>query len=633
VMPELPQLCAELEQRFGGSRFQIGDYADYVRSVGDVSVPAWTGELLGSRLHNVLRGVNSARLYIKQANERAEQQLLAVETLAALRVLLDGTSFPSSDLRLAWRELLRCHPHDTICGCSCDEVHRDALVRYASLDRMLSVLQGRAVEGLEDGEALADEEALADGKALADEEALPNGGALSEGERLAGDRPKAVSVVNSLPFRRRGLIEPAGAEPVVVELDGFAARTVELAPARTVEVAPAPMPAPAPAGRARAAVIENDSFRVQAAPNGTLTVLDKRRGRRFEQLHLLEDELDMGDLYNFCPVDGAQTWRAEQGDARVLADGPLVSELAISVEVRRPAGLDDAMRPLAQTVPLRICTVVRLVRGSRRVEFRTTIDNPCRDHRLRVLFPVGLVDGAVRAEGQFAVVERLLAPAPPRTEWVEPPDRTQHTLGAVALGPLALLTKGLPEYEALADGGGAALCLTLLRSVGVISRSSGVLATRPLGAGPAVPTPEGQCLGRHELEYALLTDADDLDQIALLRESQDYRRGWMVVPAGVRFEPRLELEGNVVFSCLKGAENGDGLVLRCFNPARSAARARVVGDFEISRTRLDETEAGEQPVVDGVLELKAGEIATLRLRFPRPSGCGRFGPATRLRPA
>src|SRR5262249_6391705 len=160
--------------------------------------------------------------------------------------------------------------------------------------------------------------------------------------------------------------------------------------------------------------------------------------------------------------------------------------------------------------------------GSDRVEFQTTIDNRAKDHRLRVVFPVGRATGPVRAEGQFAVVNRPLFPPAPRTQWCEPPDATQHTGGAVALGPVALLTRGLPEYEARAGAGGGELCLTMLRCAGVISRPTGVIPTRPVGAGPHVGTPEGQCLGRHVLEYALQFEADELDEVALLRASQDY---------------------------------------------------------------------------------------------------------------
>ena len=564
VQPELPRLCAGLERRFPGARFVIARYVDYVRAVDGVEVPVWTGELLGSRLQNVLRGVNSARMYLKQANERAEQRLLAVETLAALRALRDGDAFPSSDFRLAWRELLRCQPHDSVCGCSCDEVHRDMVVRYESLHRTLSELQERALDGC-----------------------------------VGTDTPMSIGVINLLPQRRHGVVEAAGAEPALIELDGFAARTVQLAPARSAQPR-------------EGTAIESDRFRVEAASNGTLTLVDKPSNRRFDQLHALEDEPDMGDLYNFCPVAGAQRWRSERAAARVLANGPLVWELETRVEAERPVGLDPEFRPARDTVSLGVSTVVRLVRGSGRVEFRTTIDNPARDHRLRVVFPTGAVGGPVRAEGQFALVRRPLTPPRPQTEWVEPPDPTQHTLGTVALGPIALLTRGLPEYEARARGDRAELCLTLVRSVGVISRPAGVLATRPQSAGPPVQTPDGQCVGRYELEYALLADADALDDTALLREAQDYRCGFLVVPREVRFDPQLALEGEVVFSCLKGAEDDDGLILRCFNPAASPASARVGAPVAVTRTRLDET--GEHPLPDGLVQLRRGEIATLRLR-------------------
>jgi alpha-mannosidase len=290
-------------------------------------------------------------------------------------------------------------------------------------------------------------------------------------------------------------------------------------------------------------------------------------------------------------------------------------ELELVYRGERPAGLDASHRPRSESVALSARTVVRLVRGSGRVEFETTIDNAASDHRLRVLFGAGDAAGPVRAEGQFAVVERPVTPAEPRTEWCEPPDPTQHAIGVVALGPLALLTRGLPEYEARAVEGGSELCLTMLRCVGLISQPSGAIATRPLGAGPQTPTPEGQCLGRHVLEYALRFDADELDNVALLRESQDYRRPLLVAPPGVGFAPPLELEGAVVFSCLKGAENGDGLIMRFFNPSAAATTARVRGPVTAERTRLDES--GGRALAGGELEVGPGEIATIRLRAAR----------------
>jgi 2-O-(6-phospho-alpha-D-mannosyl)-D-glycerate hydrolase len=213
---------------------------------------------------------------------------------------------------------------------------------------------------------------------------------------------------------------------------------------------------------------------------------------------------------------------------------------------------------------------------------------------LRVLVRSDSEADEVRAESQFAVVRRPLVP-PPRAAWVEPPVATAHTLGAVALGPLVLLTKGVPEYEAGPEG----LRLTLLRCVGTISRPAG-LPTRPTAAGPDIATPDGQCRGRHVLEYALLFAGDELTNAALVRASQDYRTNFL---RGDPFEPPLELDGDVVFSCLKGPEDADGLVLRVFNPNPQPEELAL--SLPARRIRLDEEER-----VDGGLELAPGEIAT-----------------------
>jgi alpha-mannosidase len=568
VQPAMPAVCAELERRFPGATFTITQFGDYVAAVNTGELPCWTGELLGSRLQNVLRGVNSARLYLKRANECAEQRLLSVETLAALCALRAGTRFPAADFAFAWRELLKCQPHDSICGCSCDEVHRDMLARYASLDRTLDLLGTEAVGEL-DGSAGA----------------------------------TRIGVFNPLPLARSRLLAPAGTGPMIVALGGFESRTLELAPASGV-------------GPREGDRIASDRFRVQVAGDGTLAVADLRTGRRFQGLHALEDELDMGDLYNFCPVAGTGVWHRPQASARILSNGPLCWELEVAYHGELPAGLDDELRPRPATVPLLLTTVVRLVRGSDRIEFETTIDNWAEDHRLRVVFPVGDAPGPVRAEGQFAVVRRPIVAPEPRTQWCEPPDATQHTSGAVALGPMVLLVRGLPEYEARAGADGSELCLTMLRCVGGISRAAGVIPTRPVAAGPQLATPEGQCLGDHVLEYALRFDADELDEVGLLRASQDYRSPFLRIPPDVPFEPPIGLAGEVVFSCLKGAENGDGLAMRVFNPGPDATTARVLGPVAVERVRLDES--GGAPIPDGVIEVGPGEIATLRVRTRPP---------------
>jgi alpha-mannosidase len=481
IEPELPGILTGLGDTFG-AELRIGRYDEYVPAPNGLQVHE--GELVGSRLQNVLRGVNSARIYLKQTNERSERRLLSIETAAALRTLREDAPYPAADLRLAWRDLLRNHPHDSICGCSCDEVHRDMLVRYEQLDRTLDYVE---------------------------REAVGVGGAL----------------VNTLPFRRLRVVDGG-----LCELDGFCGRRAD------------------PLGE------RETSFDPHAVA---------------DQL-VFEDEPDVGDLYTFCPGGSVRT-----------------AELVSSREV-------DGALVLEHVLPgLRIETTVRAVPGLDRVELTSVVENEADDHRLRVLVRSDAAAAAVRAESQFAVVRRPFGASRTHADWVEPPVPTAHTLGAVALGPLVLLTKGLPEYEASADG----LRLTLLRCVGLISRPAG-LRTRPVSAGPDIVTPDGQCRGRHVFEYALRFDGVSLSNAGLVRASQDYRTDFL---RGDPFEPLLELTGDVAFSCLKQAEDGNGLILRVFNPNPQPETLGL--SVPARRIRLDE-EAG----VDGGLELGPGEIAT-----------------------
>jgi alpha-mannosidase len=295
---------------------------------------------------------------------------------------------------------------------------------------------------------------------------------------------------------------------------------------------------------------------------------------RIAELIAFEDEPDLGDLYTFCPSGKVRTAElvGRRGGGAVVLEHELPG--------------------------IRIETTIRPAEGLDRFELRTVVENEAEDHRLRVLVRTEGAADEVRAESQFAVVRRPLSPPAARADWVEPPVPTAHTLGAVALGSLVLLTKGLPEYEASEDG----LRLTLLRCVGTISRPPG-LPTRPLAAGPDIATPDGQCRGRHVFEYALRFDGDELTNAALVRASQDYRTDFL---RGDPFEPALELGGDVVFSCLRQAEDGNGLVLRVFNP--NERPETLTSSAPLRRIRLD-----EEANADGGLELAPGEIATFRL--------------------
>ena len=98
IEPELPGIVAGLAESLDAPIW-IGRYDDYAPAA--TGLPVHEGELVGSRFQNLLRGVNSARICLKQANARAETRLLSIETAAALRTLRGEARFPAADLRLA----------------------------------------------------------------------------------------------------------------------------------------------------------------------------------------------------------------------------------------------------------------------------------------------------------------------------------------------------------------------------------------------------------------------------------------------------------------------------------------------------------------------------------------------------
>lgn len=107
-----------------------------------------TGELRSSRRFHLLPGVLSARAWIKQRNYSCQNLLEKyAEPLCAWAVFLGSKSEgtleprpvvhkPQPVLRAAWRLLLQNHPHDSICGCSIDQVHEEMRPRFDQVEQL-----------------------------------------------------------------------------------------------------------------------------------------------------------------------------------------------------------------------------------------------------------------------------------------------------------------------------------------------------------------------------------------------------------------------------------------------------------------------------------------------------------------
>jgi 2-O-(6-phospho-alpha-D-mannosyl)-D-glycerate hydrolase len=142
--PDLSDLVETLNRTQDRYDVRVETLADYLAAAEPAgAVPEWRGEMRSSARANLLMGVNSARIDLKQAGGRAE---LALERYAEPLGALwgDPAAIPDTYLRLAWRRIIENSAHDSICGCSLDEVVDQVIVRYAEAEQIARGLTARA---------------------------------------------------------------------------------------------------------------------------------------------------------------------------------------------------------------------------------------------------------------------------------------------------------------------------------------------------------------------------------------------------------------------------------------------------------------------------------------------------------
>lgn len=114
---------------------------------GKSVLTTWQGELRSGFRSNLLMGVGSNRVDVKQAAARAERSLERMaEPLSAL--FLPPASWPGTFLDVAWKLMIRNAAHDSVCACSADEVVDAVLNRYAEARQIGDGLAAAALEAL-----------------------------------------------------------------------------------------------------------------------------------------------------------------------------------------------------------------------------------------------------------------------------------------------------------------------------------------------------------------------------------------------------------------------------------------------------------------------------------------------------
>jgi len=123
------------------------------------AIPLITGELRDCRRQPVLPGTLSSRIWIKQNNHRCQVLLEKwAEPYSAIALLiaskqpsdppLASLERPDGFIAPAWRMLLENHAHDSICGCSVDQVHDEMRTRFDQVGQIAEAVAGRALSDI-----------------------------------------------------------------------------------------------------------------------------------------------------------------------------------------------------------------------------------------------------------------------------------------------------------------------------------------------------------------------------------------------------------------------------------------------------------------------------------------------------
>ena len=624
-------------------------------SLSENALEVWKGELRSGERAMLLGGTLSSRMPLKQWNHRVTSAMERyLEPMAALSKLAGFTPFPDGYSRAIWKSILANLPHDSICGCSIDEVHEEMAVRFGKILQMENKLMGlmakqQAAEESEPGFAwLTAFEPTADGHPCyleidVDMDAImeqyvdfgnsvivrhsPDAAPHPAGLRMTDEKGREIpSVVLGCKEERYHRIQ-SHTTPEVFRVNrvraavmlpksdlGYGAICVTRSETQSEQVAH-------DAGH----TIENEFYLIRAnSESGDFTLLDKQSGRELSGIHRLTDGGDAGDEYTYSwPEQDKTVLCASCRVSRALI-GSIAQKLTVKGSLELPEEISkDRLSRSEKTVSCPFEVTALLVKGQRYVEFHTVFHNSARDHRLQAEYPCGILAADSSSISTFAMTSRSISQPVPE-QWREYPQSTHPTHGLACAfdggSGAAVFMRGLTEYEAENRHGQTILRATLLRCVGWLSRDD--LISRKDHGGWGIETPGAQCIGRREFETAFMPFNGSSATGGAIEACDRYlhpvrlfQTRWGKANNAPPFYP-VKLPAGIRLSACKLPHSGDGLILRVFNITREPVPATLAlpsGCREAFKVNLAEVVEHPLDVRHGCIEItiRPAEIYTV----------------------
>lgn len=587
-----------------------------------------SGELRDPSYEPVLKDVTSTRIYLKLKN--FEAQILYQRYLEPLAVLLNKADV-LNEIEYGWKMILKSQPHDSICGCSLDRVHKDVDVRLSrAIEVGISVMSDIFGELFDEDEKTIvvfnpyERERNAVIKGLVDLDPNKNW-CLTDDEGNLYDLH--VEKVNPVEFVEQLHIPGDNSYLEMIPMMRKYLKTLSVNVSSIFKPSRVIFQASLPAlGFKRffikegksceikdcSPTFENDYYIFSLNDDGSFKIDDKINNITYNKLNFIEDIGDAGDEYNFSPVfQDVQINKPEELSIEKVRNFGFIKEIEVFVKYRIPKELSkDRKARSRETLIIPLKLKYTLFRDEPRVDILVELENNAKDHKLTAnfIFPER-IDKIVN-DGYFGLVEHpiTLENDEKASEEIVPRYAMESFLAVQGQkGKYMITTRGLHEYEVQRNDV-TKISITLLRAVGWLSR--GDLTTRRDHAGPYIPTPEAQCLGKFKYRYSfhILKEGSPEE---IYENSRKFLLDPVLIPTSKLLRngfPNFTADKGIFLSALKIAHKRNGIIIRFFNPTNEEKKISFEKNVEL-------VNMAEEPLKIEIKDIimKPGEIVTVKI--------------------
>lgn len=637
LQKNITDVMQQIEACYPGRTTRLGRYEEVFEEVEkNTNLDTLRGEFLDGRYMRVHRSIYSTRADLKAANTRIENKITnLLEPLASIAYSL-GFAYHHGYIESIWKEILKNHAHDSMGCCCSDKVHRAIADRFflaeERTDDLITFYKRKIVDAMDMAHGL--DKFTAFNTLPYARRGVVTGSVITRMKQFAlrdeNGREYPYEILHSevvdAGLIDRQIVHYGNYDPFVrydialdAELPAMGYRTWFVQPCE----APALLAAPPAAD-----CLENEYYHIAIAPNGTLTVTHKADGTVYDNVLLVEDGSDDGDEYDYSPL--AEDWVITSADAaatHTVTRHALLDEAEIKLHLPVPANLDSRRAKVCDSAVDLTFRVV-LQAHSPLIELRVTADNHADDHRVRLMIPNRLAARCSVSDNQFGAITRAARDDAmdvwESEHWSERPDAIYPFLSYVAQDTeagLCVLSNSVREFELVGEGY-RTIAVTLFRCVGLLGKEE--LLRRPgRPSGIRMETPDSQMHGVQSYDLALTTDRAHLQRRAkeyttpvTTYNKMPYNAMKLNTPttaAPYGYSLLALGDADLTLSTLKKEEQGDGLLLRCFNGTDVPHTTALTTGWQLTgETRLDETPLPGTVAADAIV-LTPNQTRTLRL--------------------